>query len=271
MIKIGTAGIPAGCKSSNNAPKFLAEHGLDAIELEFVRSIYMNKQKAKEFSVEAKKHNISVSVHAPYFINLNSADIRIIEKSKSILENCLQICDCLEATVCVAHTAYYSGKSKEETFSVIKKNIEFVLNKTKTKTLFGIEVMGKQSQFGGLEEVLTLCSLIKGAVPVIDFAHIHAITNGSIKTKEDFSRILDLCKRYGFSNLHCHFSGILYNNGNEKKHLPINSNEPDYKQLADVLNKKKYNITLICESPFPLEDALLFKKYKEKKIHYFSF
>ncbi|RLG14454.1 MAG: hypothetical protein DRN66_02065 [Candidatus Nanohalarchaeota archaeon] len=261
MLKIGTAGIPFGCNSSREVPEFLIRHGLEAIEIEFVRSIYMNEQKAKEFCIEAKKYNISVSVHAPYYINLNSQNPAVLEKSKAILVNCLKICDCLEATVCVVHAAYYSQKSKEETFSIVKNNIEEILSKAKPKTLFGVEVMGRQSQFGGLEEVLKLCSSIKGTAPVVDFAHIHARRNGGIKTKKDFAQILQECKKYGFPHLHCHYSGILYKDGNEKKHLLINSNEPDYKLLAEVLDEKDYDLTLICESPDPLGDALLLKKY----------
>ncbi|MCK5039504.1 MAG: TIM barrel protein [Candidatus Aenigmarchaeota archaeon] len=261
MLKIGTAGIPYGCKSTNDAPKFLAEQGLGAIEIEFVRSIYMDGKQAMEFSVEAKKYDISVSVHAPYFINLNSQNPAVIEKSKAILLKCLEICDCMGATVCVVHVAYYSQKSKQETFENVKREIEEILFRTKSKTLFGVEVMGKQSQFGDLEEVLKLCSLVKGTTPVVDFAHIHARGDGCLRTKEDFAEIIELSGKYGFDRMHCHYSGILYKDGNEKKHLPIESSQPDYKLLAEVLKEKDCDLTLICEAPDPLGDAVLFKKY----------
>ena len=264
MIKIGTAGIPLGCKTTLDAPKFLASVGLNAIEIEFVRSIYLNEESAKKVCIEAKKYNIGISVHAPYFINLNSKNPAVIQNSKNILVRCLKICDCLEANVLVVHTAYYSDKSKEETFDNVKTHIKDILNKAQSKTLFGVEVMGKQTQFGSLEEVLKLCSQIKQTAPIVDFAHIHARGNGCLNTKKDFENVLQTCKTYGFEKLHCHYSGILFKDGNEKKHLEIESKSPDYNLLAEVLNEEKHNITFICESPSPLKDAVWFKNILNK-------
>ena len=261
-IKIGTAGIPSGCKTTNESPECLFNTGLDALEIEFVRSIYLNKTLAKKFSLIAKKYNINISTHAPYFINLNSLNKKTIEKSKNILIRALEISDCLNAKVCVIHVGYYCGKGKKETFNTIKTGIKGIIKKANCKTLFGIEVMGKQNQFGGLKETLELCESIAKTTPVIDFAHIHARGNGCIKTKQDFIDILNLCKKYNFTKLHCHFSGILYKNGNEKKHLPINSKEPDYVILAKILKQRNdFDLTFICESPNPFKDALLFKSY----------
>jgi deoxyribonuclease-4 len=261
-IKIGTAGIPFGCRTTNESPEYLSSAGLGALEIEFVRSIYLNKTSAKKFSLIAKKYNISISTHAPYFINLNSLSKETIKKSKNILIRALEISDCLNAKVCVVHAGYYSGKDKKETFNIIKAGIKEIIKKANCKTLLGIEVMGKQSQFGGLKETLELCKNVANTTPVIDFAHIHARGNGCIKTKQDFIDILNLCKKYNFTKLHCHFSGILYKNGNEKKHLPIDSKEPDYVILAKILKQRNdFDLTFICESPNSLKDALLFKSY----------
>ncbi|MCK5474421.1 MAG: endonuclease IV, partial [Candidatus Aenigmarchaeota archaeon] len=123
------------------------------------------------------------------------------------------------------------------------------------------ETMGRQKQFGIVDEVARLVEECVNVSPVIDFAHIHARTNGGLKTKEDFKVILDRFDGLGVSPIHCHMTGIKYRDGNEKHHLAISSFEPDFRLLAEVLIENSYNTTIICESPLMEQDALLFKKW----------
>ncbi len=145
----------------------------------------------------------------------------------------------------------------EQTYNIIKSALQEFTSTTK----LGIETMGRQKQFGTLEEVAHLTEDCENIAPVIDFAHIHARTNGGIKTKDDFKKILDKFDNLNINPIHCHMTGIKYENGNEKHHLPITSNEPDFRHLAALINENNYNMTIISESPLLEQDALLFKSW----------
>jgi len=227
------------------------------MELEFVRNIYLNTESAKKASEQAQKHNISLSCHAPYYINLASTKPGISFKSKNLIQHTLDIAEACKATIIVIHAGYYMEQSPEQTYNIIKSALQEFTSTVK----LGIETMGRQKQFGTVEEIARLTEECENVAPVIDFAHIHARTDGGIKTKDDFKKILDTFDNLNINHIHCHMTGIKYENGNEKRHIPISSNEPDFRHLATLINENNYNMTIISESPLIEQDALLFKSW----------
>jgi deoxyribonuclease-4 len=97
--------------------------------------------------------------------------------------------------------------------------------------------------------------LVKGVQPVVDFAHIHARGGGSLRDEEDFQAVFDRYDALPTARIHCHFSGIEFTGAGERNHLPLSSNSPDYAPLRNILKKRNEDITLICETPDPSEDA----------------
>lgn len=261
QVRIGPAGIPLMCKGNNTLEGIICAKaiGLSALEIEFVRGVYLGEAAAKDVGNIAKSLDIALSCHAPYFINLASQKPEVIEKSMKYIIDTLRIADICGATIAVIHAGFYTGRGEEETFSLIKSAI----SQLKSKAKIGIETMGRQKQFGTLDEIERLVQGCENVAPVIDFAHIHARTGGSIKTKADFKKILDRFDRLAISPLHCHMTGIKYENSNEKHHLPIASNEPDFRLLGELLKENDYNMTIISESPLLEQDALLFKSWLE--------
>jgi deoxyribonuclease-4 len=128
--------------------------------------------------------------------------------------------------------------------------------------LLGLETSGRRSQFGTLDDIIKITSEVEGTAPVIDFGHIHARGNGSLKSKSDFEEVLD---RFDFDELHIHFSGVEYGKGNERKHIPVDD-EPSFEHLAEVLMEREYDATVICESPLLEVDALKMKEIINVKI-----
>jgi deoxyribonuclease IV len=122
-----------------------------------------------------------------------------------------------------------------------------------------LETAGKKSGFGQLDEIIELCKKLKQARPVIDFAHMHATSNGGLNTKEDYEKIFNKIKKElgpeYLKEMHCHFSGIFFNEKGERYHIPIDSSPP-FKPLAEVIAKNNYKFTIICESPLLEKDAL---------------
>lgn len=266
MLHIGTAGMPLVCKGTHTAKALecIKNLGLDALEIAFTHGIYLNEEKAREVAVENKKHNVKLSIHAPYFVNLSSKSRSVLKNSINGMARCLQLAEILRASPVVFHPGYYSGRSKAEAIAVLKKSLADITWRGYSAKV-GIETMGSQAKLGNLEEVIEVCREVKGTIPVLDFAHIHAYGNGCLKTEDDFRNIFQkLESALGIKSFHCHMTCVKYANGNEKYHLPLDAFEPDFRLLAKILAENNYDATIISESPVLEADALLFKSWLQR-------
>lgn len=252
MIKIGPAGSPG--KSTLEGISIVSK-SLDAMEVEFVRGVRMGDSLATEIGDLAKKLNVSLSIHAPYYINLASAEPEKITASIKRITDSLDKGELMGAKCVVVHAAYYGKLSHEECYQMVlsaTKKIMDYIHKNKYTVKLAYETTGKKSQFGTVEELFQL-HLDTGSYICFDFAHIYARQNGVI----DYSKILPYLKKLDF--IHCHFSGIEFTEKGEKKHLLL-----DYKltkNLLGFLSKNKINCTIVCESPDPFNDAKKMKKW----------
>ncbi len=268
MLRFGTAGIPISSEKRDaiSGIKRVAELGLNAMEVEFVRGVRMGIESAKNVREVAEKLNISLSAHAPYFINLASEDGKKRMKSIVFITDTARIADALGAKIVVFHPGYYYKKDRDKTFSLMLDNIKKakqIVEKNRWDVLLAPEVMGRQATFGSLDETISICEEA-GVVPTIDFAHIHARGNGCLKTKNDFMDIFDKLKKLKLSFFHMHFTGVKYVDGNEKKHLILKEGDLDFGLLAPVLAERKINGTIINESPNLETDALYIKRIYER-------
>lgn len=261
MIRIGTAGIPLSCDGNVTAGvRKVRELGLSAMELEFVRRVFLTEEQAKEVGKVAKELDIELSVHAPYFINLASLEPEKIEASKQRILKSARIGNAAGAKVVVFHPGFYMGRTPQKTCSLIKDAISELrgeLDRGGNDILLGLETTGKHKQFGTLDEILEISAGLRGVVPVVDWAHLHARCNGCLKRQEDFAQIFE---KVGKTHYHCHLSGIKYSEKGELKHLPVREGDIDYKLLAKEIVEREPDITLISESPNIEGDALMFKK-----------
>ncbi len=249
MIRIGTAGIPSEVKTSQEAIKWLRAHDLDAMEVEFVRGVKMSYDTAKKLGELARENDISLSVHAPYYINLCNPEKR--DASIKRIVDSAKRAEFFNGIV-VVHPGYYGKNTLEECKQFIVEACEEIRKKTSAE--IGLETMGRTSQFGDLDQILSIYKKTKCA-PVVDFAHIYARNFGKI----NYGEILD--KMSQFKHIHSHFSGIRYGNHGEINHEPIGN--PDFTELAKLLIKRKVDITMICESPLLEKDAIKMKNILE--------
>ena len=248
MIKIGSAGTSGlgyfeGLKTAK-------EIGLSALECEFTYGVRMSNSDAKEIGKLAKKLNISLSVHAPYYINLASLEKQKVKASKvRILQSC-ERAHHLNAKYVVFHAAFYGKKDKKEIYEIVKKEI-IDLNKTIKKNRWNVllapETTGKGSQFGDIDELLRL-SKETGCSLCVDFAHLIARNNGVI----DYDAVFDKLK--GINHIHSHFSGIEWTAKGERRHLI--TEKKDLLPLLKQVIKRKKDITIINESPDPMGDSV---------------
>lgn len=286
--RFGPAGVPSAFKALKNpvseVPKYLHDEGLDAFEYQAVRwgpKPQMRKEVAEKLGVNAKKHDVWLSVHGSYFINFCGAE-ETIEKSENRLIACVTAANWMDAHVVVFHPGFYGKRPPQEALELCVKAMSEVVESMRslgiTKVHLGPETTGKVSQFGNLEEVLTLCERVELTEPVIDWAHIHAREGGKMKTVNNFREALnEIEKRLGtdaMKNLHCHYSPIEFTAKGEKRHHTMDEVEygPPFEPLATLIAELDLKPVIISESPILDVDAqkmrdIVLKKLEEKRKH----
>lgn len=256
MIRLGPGGT-AGLGYLKGI-EVLAELGLTALEVEFTYGVRMTSHEAKAIGRSAKRSGIMLSVHAPYYINLASFEPEKIAASKKrIIDSCMRAED-LGARYVVFHAGFYQKKDPNEIYNIIRDNIveiTQIIKENNWKVKLAPEVTGKKTQFGSIDE---LKSLMKetGCHITIDFAHQKARNNGNIAYSEVFDRISEL------KHIHAHFSGIEWTSKGEKRHI-LTSKE-DILPLAEEIVRRKTDITIINESPDPINDSVMTKSVFEE-------
>lgn len=255
-ILIGTGGT-AGL-GYDKGLREISSLGLSALEVEFTHGVNMSNATAKTIGALAKELNVSLSCHAPYFINLASDEKIKVNASKiRILQSCERMHN-LGGGPVVFHPGFYQKKTKEETYSRIKDEVTGLMKVVKQKkwdVKLALETTGKHSAFGSLDELLNLVKDIKCSL-TIDFAHLKARTEG----KMDYGDMLDRVKH--FKHIHAHFSGIEWTAKGERRHLLTPDKEIN--ELIREVLKRKLDITIINESPDVIGDAVKMKKILDR-------
>ena len=248
IIKFGPAGL-GPVKDAISTLEMYKSAGLKACEIAFTYGVYIKREEdMKKIKAAAEENEIALSIHAPYWINLNSKEKIKIEQSKMRILRCCEVGHKLGATRVVFHCGYYAGIDKEITYQNMKKGIIDIQNEIKKKgwkVKLCPETMGKINVFGSIEEIARLVDETDCGF-CIDFAHILARDK-----KIDFGLIN---KKFGkHKKWHCHFSGIEYGEKGEKRHL--HTERKDWKNLLENLPKDK-EIVIINESPDCVEDSV---------------
>ena len=266
QLLFGTAGIPISCNGNVlDAMQTLNELELNAMELEFVRGVNMKKELAQKLKIVAEKNNIALTVHAPYYINLNTLDKRKFLASKKRIIDSAVMGGIAGAKSVAIHAAYFMKMDEKIVLQKLVSAFNEILQDLKNCKIFlSPETGGKLSQFGSLEQHLELAQEVNGLKFCIDFAHLHARGNGCLKEKKDFDHLLQEIEKVDknfLKEMHIHCSGINYSPKGEKNHLILKESDFNYKALMESLKEFDVSGILICESPNLEEDSLLMKKY----------
>ncbi|MFH1751315.1 MAG: TIM barrel protein [archaeon] len=267
----GTAGIPITAKENSTVSgiKRIKELGLNAMELEFVHGVNMKKEKALKVRKTNEKEKIKLSVHAPYYINLNAEKESIVKASIKRIVDSAVIGGIAGAEYVVVHLGYRMMKERKQVMEAMTENTGKTLDKLKEKNcklMVCGETTGKVSQFGDLDELIELSDNLKSKQfgVCVDFAHLHARGNGCLKNLKDFERILETIKKQKpewLKELRMHVSGINYSEKGERNHLNLDESDFKYKELLKALKKFKVSGRIICESHNLETDALKMQNY----------
>lgn len=269
-LLFGTAGIPAsakGKKGTVEGVKRIRELGLDCMEVEFVQGVRMKEEMARQVGEAAREADVALSVHGPYWINLNSAEPEKVEASRKRILDSARIGHHFGAWGVAFHAAFYMGATSKEIYPKVKEHLRELtaqLQKEKVSVLLDPETTGKESQFGSLDEVLRLSKEIKGVRPCIDFSHIYARNVGRYNSYREFAEILESVRKTlgeaALKDLHIHLSGIEYGPKGEKNHVVLKETVFEYAGVLKALKDFGAGGLLICESPILEEDALILQK-----------
>jgi deoxyribonuclease IV len=254
-IKFGPAGL-GGVKTAEKVLEAYHKQGLRACEIAFTHSVYIkNEEDARRIGKKAKELGISLSIHAPYFVNLNSAEKEKREATKKRILACCEIGEILGVKRVVFHPGYYGKSDRGDAYKVIRDGIKGIMEEIKKngwKIKICPETMGKVNVFGSVEEISKLVE-DTGCDFCIDFAHILARDK-----KVDMERIK---KAFPQKEWHCHFSGIVYGEKGEKHHKTTEKKE--WEELLRKLPKDR-EIVIVNESPTMIDDCFEGLRIAEK-------
>lgn len=231
MPLFGVAGFPPAFfesiykKRRENIFEWLASINLDWVELQNTYGVKMKDQQAYLYRKLAETYNIGISLHAPYYITLASADGEVVKRSKDRILQCVALAMKIGAERIIFHPGHFPGTSKADREEAIKKIVK-ELNSIENQIPKGIyiypETAGKRSQIGSVEEIINICSQVKYTRPCIDVAHVHGFENGKLKSAESIIEVLNLIEqklgRKYLEETHFHMYPVEINHNGEKRH-----------------------------------------------------
>lgn len=260
-------------KSSVDAPRWLGELGLDCYEYQCGKGVRVKEDTAVALGRQAQEHDISLSLHAPYFINLANPDPESQEKTIGYITSSCLVAEQMGATRVVIHSGALMKRTREEAMNIALPFLRRIVAVCEDQGFGHItlcpETMGKINQLGGLDEVLRLCQVHESLIPCVDFGHLYARSLGKDEGAEAVERMLSRMESElgtdRASRFHSHFSHIEFTpNGGEKCHRTFDDDGgygPAWEPLAQAVAERGWSPTFICESAgTQAEDALTMKR-----------
>jgi len=237
------------------------------MEISFTHNVYLREASARRVGEEARRRDVYLSCHAPYYINLSSEKGAVREKSVRWLVKTARIGSLLGAREIVFHPGYY--RKDGETLETVARGIERVMEAVEGGVYLSPETTGRRSQFGTLEETLEVCQMC-GVRPTVDFSHLHARTGGGLQDCEDyrqvFLRVEEVLGSQAMRELHIHFTALHFENRDEKHHCVLGEClGPDFRPLARLIAEMELTPTVVSESPILDVDALKMKGIFEEE------
>ena len=279
MIKFGPSGnsqsfYAAGYEHTEEAAAYVKEMGLDCFEYSFGRGVRMGEEKARSIGAAFAKENVELSVHAPYFINFANPDDEMAAKSYGYVLDSAKMVKAMGGRRVVFHPAAQGKDAREIAVSRAEDRLkilrDYIYLNALQDCMFCPETMGKLAQVGTVEEIARFCLVDEIFTPCVDFGHVNAREQGSLKTEEDYRRLLEyLVEKLGYERMkhfHVHFSKIMYGAKGEIKHLTFADEVygPEFLPLARVLKEMKLEPYIVSESDgTQAEDALAMKRMYE--------
>ena len=254
-IRVGPARVPSR-DAPEAAVELLLERGYDACEIDFESGFWMDYPWAERFGELAREHGVALSVHAPLFgwVGHLEASGRKWSSALGALDRSAGIAAACGAEVVVFHPGFLLGRSREDAIASVVEQLGTLRERLEGKgraVPFGVEVMGRVRDLGSLDDVVEISARTGWVRPVLDFAHMHATSDGAYLEPGLFAEALEAVDDVLGPGVpfHIHFSDIAYANRNEKHHLPYGEGTLRADPLREALERFERPATVISESP----------------------
>jgi deoxyribonuclease-4 len=254
-LRVGPGGIPSR-ESAETAVELLVQHGYDACEIDVGHGFWMDWDYARRLDAVARDSGVALSLHAPLAAFLGHVDHggRKHQMAVGMLDHSAGIAAACGAAPVVIHPGFLLGRKREEAIEAVVSQLSELRERLTAKgraVPFGVEVMGRVQELGTLDDVVAICRRVEWVRPVLDFAHMHATSDGGFTDAEAFASALAAADAVLASGVpfHIHFSDISFANRNEKAHLPYGQGTLRAEPLAQALARFDRPATVIAESP----------------------
>jgi deoxyribonuclease-4 len=253
-IRIGPSGLP-DAPSFAAAAAWLAGRGYRAVEIGFAGGFWLDYESAPELGAAMRAEDIVVSVHAPLAAFMGHvAREKKFKMALGMLDHTAGLAKAVGAEVIVFHPGFLLERERERAIADVVDQLGDLRARLESKDRlvpFGVEVMGRVRELGTLDDVLAIASEVDFVRPVLDFAHMHATSDGAYTDVDAFASALEATDEVMAPGapFHIHFSDIAYANRNETKHLPYGDGTLRAEPLRDALERFERPATVISESP----------------------
>jgi deoxyribonuclease-4 len=242
-------------ESPEQAISLVVERSYDACEIDFETRFWMDWDFAARLGELAREHDVALSVHAPLAGFMGHAERgKKLNMAIGMLDHSAGIAKATGAELVVFHPGFLLGRSREDALDAVVAQLGELRERLEGKDRavpFGVEVMGRVRELGSLDDVIEISRRTGWVRPVLDFAHMHATSDGEFTDAEPFQAALEAADTVlePGAPFHIHFSDIAFANRNETKHLPYGEGTLRADPLREALERFERPATVIGESP----------------------
>lgn len=231
----------------------LVSQGHRALELPFTKGFPWKEKRCESFGSLAAERNMRLSVHAPYFVSLTIQEEDRGKQSLAALEHTMKLGKWLRASAIVAHLGSTHDEDPEVLMDRIRSRLETVRPKVESLGVgMGLETAGNRSSFGSLGDIAQLTGEFGFVRPVVDWAHVHAMTGGGLVSKEAFESVLGFVKEsfpaWMIQPLQAQFSDNEFGASGEIRHIPYGQGSLRVGPLIEAIEESGVSMVLISEA-----------------------
>jgi len=267
-LRFGTSGIPRSTPKPGTVHgiRRARELGLDHLEMAWVNGVRMSDESADRIAAAASEHDVTLTAHAPYYVNLCGAADVVDRSVARLVETSRLAARCRAGSFCF-HAGFYGTLTPAQAGRRVcagLRRLTRAVRRQRAAVDVRTELTGKPSQAGSLDEVLAWAKAVPGILPCVDFSHRYARELGRYNRYEDFAATLAAIEgalgRPALERLHVHISGIQYGPKGERRHEPLRETAFRWRELLRALKDLRVSGWVVSESPAMEDDALLLQR-----------
>lgn len=253
VIRFGISTLPPDDGDDAAFLDRLVERGRTAVELPFVKGFPWKEKRCRAFGELAAERDVAVSIHAPYFAILTGDDPDTKPQTLAAVEHSMKLGAALGARVIVAHTGYVKGREPDELHELVTRSLETIEPKVRhLGVALGLEVGGSDRAFGTLGDIALIAEQFSFVHPVVDWAHLHAVSNGALTTREAFAGVIGFLREHfpgwALDPLHAQFTDNEFGAAGEIRHVPYGDGTLRVGPLVEAAFDAGMRMTLISEA-----------------------